>query len=86
MFGNRYNFRRVNSTSRRCEPPKSLGIHIYLLWTKEGDLYHSHSVGDVTAEELCMSVAEAVGTSFAVALVAHHNSLSGFILLKVYVT
>ncbi|CAL8235645.1 unnamed protein product [Boreogadus saida] len=61
MFGNRYNFRRVNSTSRRCEPPKSLGIHVYLLWTKEGDRYHSHSVGDVTAEELCMSVAEAVG-------------------------
>uniref|UniRef100_A0A8C5C9B1 Tyrosine-protein kinase n=1 Tax=Gadus morhua TaxID=8049 RepID=A0A8C5C9B1_GADMO len=53
MFGNRYNFRRVNSTSRRCEPPKSLGIHIYLLWTKEGDRYHSHSVGDVTAEDVC---------------------------------
>uniref|UniRef100_A0A8C5CE57 non-specific protein-tyrosine kinase n=1 Tax=Gadus morhua TaxID=8049 RepID=A0A8C5CE57_GADMO len=39
--------------------PTILGIHIYLLWTKEGDRYHSHSVGDVTAEELCMSVAEA---------------------------
>ncbi|XP_047215963.1 non-receptor tyrosine-protein kinase TYK2-like [Girardinichthys multiradiatus] len=40
---------------------QSQGIHVYLFWTKEGERYLSHTSGDVTAEELCISGAEAVG-------------------------
>ncbi|XP_017284854.1 non-receptor tyrosine-protein kinase TYK2 [Kryptolebias marmoratus] len=43
------------------EAPQSQGIHVYLFWTKEGERYLSHASGDVTAEELCISAAEAVG-------------------------
>ncbi|KAM9744812.1 non-receptor tyrosine-protein kinase TYK2 [Menidia menidia] len=41
--------------------PQTKGIHVYLFWTKEGERYLSHTSGDVTAEELCISAAEAVG-------------------------
>ncbi|KAK0135002.1 Non-receptor tyrosine-protein kinase TYK2 [Merluccius polli] len=62
MFGRgTYAFKRVASGPGPCEPPKTQGVHVYLLWTKEGDRYHSHPAGDVTAEDLCISVAETVG-------------------------
>lgn len=44
-----------------CAPPRDRGIHVYLFWTKEGDRYLSHTCGEVTAEDLCISAAEAVG-------------------------
>ncbi|TDH03060.1 hypothetical protein EPR50_G00159180 [Perca flavescens] len=44
-----------------CDPPKGQGIHVYLFWSKEGERYLSHTSGRVTAEELCISAAEAVG-------------------------
>ncbi|KAM3863740.1 non-receptor tyrosine-protein kinase TYK2 [Diretmus argenteus] len=44
-----------------CEPPQGQGVHVYLFFTKEGERYLSHASGDVTAEELCVSAAEAVG-------------------------
>ncbi|XP_028267366.1 non-receptor tyrosine-protein kinase TYK2 [Parambassis ranga] len=43
------------------EAPQGQGIHVYLFWTKEGERYLSHTTGEVTAEELCISAAEAVG-------------------------
>ncbi|XP_014838902.1 PREDICTED: non-receptor tyrosine-protein kinase TYK2 [Poecilia mexicana] len=43
------------------ETPQSHGIHVYLFWTKGGERYLSHTSGDVTAEGLCISAAEAVG-------------------------
>ncbi|XP_008281324.1 non-receptor tyrosine-protein kinase TYK2 isoform X2 [Stegastes partitus] len=45
------------------DPPQGQGIHVYLFWTKEGERYLSHTTGKVTAEELCISAAEAVGIS-----------------------
>uniref|UniRef100_A0AAQ5XFA7 non-specific protein-tyrosine kinase n=1 Tax=Amphiprion ocellaris TaxID=80972 RepID=A0AAQ5XFA7_AMPOC len=45
----------------QTEPPQGQGIHVYLFWTKEGERYLSHTSGEVTAEELCISAAEAVG-------------------------
>lgn len=45
------------------DPPLGQGIHVYLFWTKEGERYLSHASGEVTAEELCISAAEAVGES-----------------------
>lgn len=42
-------------------PPQCEGIHVYLFWTKEGEKYLTHTGGDVTAEELCILAAEAVG-------------------------
>lgn len=44
-----------------CDPPRGQGIHVYLFWTKEGERYLSHTSGEVTAEELCISAAEAIG-------------------------
>jgi len=44
-----------------CEAPQGPGIHVYLFWSKEGERYLSHTGGGVTAEELCISAAEAVG-------------------------
>lgn len=43
------------------EPPQGQGIHIFLFWTKDGEKYLSHTSGEVTAEDLCISAAEAVG-------------------------
>lgn len=45
------------------DPPQGQGIHVYLFWTKEGERYLSHTSGDVTAEDLCISAAEVVGES-----------------------
>ena len=44
-----------------AEPPQVQGVHVYLFWTKGGERYLSHTAGEVTAEELCISAAEAVG-------------------------
>ncbi|XP_068194062.1 non-receptor tyrosine-protein kinase TYK2 [Antennarius striatus] len=43
------------------DPPQGQGIHVYLFWTKEGERYLSHTSGAITAEELCISAAKAVG-------------------------
>uniref|UniRef100_UPI0037E826D1 non-receptor tyrosine-protein kinase TYK2 n=1 Tax=Semicossyphus pulcher TaxID=241346 RepID=UPI0037E826D1 len=43
------------------EPPQGQGIHVFLFWTKEGEKYLSHTSGEVTAEQLCISAAETVG-------------------------
>lgn len=45
------------------DPPQGQGIHVYLFWSREGERYLSHTSGDVTAEELCISAGEAVGES-----------------------
>ncbi|XP_045888423.1 non-receptor tyrosine-protein kinase TYK2 isoform X2 [Micropterus dolomieu] len=59
------------------EPPQSQGIHVYLFWTKEGERYLTHSSGEVTAETLCISAAEAVGiTPLCHVLFALYNPLS----------
>lgn len=34
---------------------------MYLFWTRDGERYLSHTCGEVTAEDLCISAAEAVG-------------------------
>ncbi|XP_074513494.1 non-receptor tyrosine-protein kinase TYK2 [Sebastes fasciatus] len=52
---------RSGATPGLCEPPQGPGIHVYLFWSKEGERYLSHTSGRVTAEELCISAAEAVG-------------------------
>lgn len=57
----RRRFRSSESFTGLSEPPKDQGIHIYLFWTKDGERYLSHTAGEVTAEELCISAAEAVG-------------------------
>ncbi|XP_034076247.1 LOW QUALITY PROTEIN: non-receptor tyrosine-protein kinase TYK2 [Gymnodraco acuticeps] len=44
-----------------CDPPQGPGIHVYMFWSKEGERYLSHTDGEVTAEDLCISAAEAVG-------------------------
>ncbi|XP_041823478.1 non-receptor tyrosine-protein kinase TYK2 isoform X2 [Melanotaenia boesemani] len=54
-------FLRQGSFPGPSAAPQTPGIHVYLLWSKEGEKYLSHTGGDVTAEELCISAAEAVG-------------------------
>lgn len=46
-----------------CEPPQGQGTHVYLFWTKDGERYLSHTCGEITAEDLCILAAEAVGES-----------------------
>ncbi|XP_041673098.1 non-receptor tyrosine-protein kinase TYK2 [Cheilinus undulatus] len=59
------------------EPPPGQGIHVYLFWTRAGETYLSHTSGEVTAEELCISAAEAVGiTPLCHVLFALYNPLS----------
>lgn len=41
--------------------PQSQGVHVYLFSTNEGERYLSHTSGNVTAEELCISAAKVVG-------------------------
>uniref|UniRef100_A0A669BNX7 Tyrosine-protein kinase n=1 Tax=Oreochromis niloticus TaxID=8128 RepID=A0A669BNX7_ORENI len=53
--------RSSGSFTGLSEPPKDQGIHVYLFWTKDGEKYLSHTTGEVTAEELCISAAETVG-------------------------
>uniref|UniRef100_A0A8C6L6W9 Tyrosine-protein kinase n=1 Tax=Nothobranchius furzeri TaxID=105023 RepID=A0A8C6L6W9_NOTFU len=42
-------------------PTQSQGIHVYLFSSEDGEKYLSHTSGDVTAEELCILSAKAVG-------------------------
>ncbi|XP_040917883.1 non-receptor tyrosine-protein kinase TYK2 isoform X2 [Toxotes jaculatrix] len=59
------------------EPPQGQGIHVFLFWTKDGERYLSHTSGEVTAEALCISAAEAVGiTPLCHVLFALYNPLS----------
>ncbi|XP_047199858.1 LOW QUALITY PROTEIN: non-receptor tyrosine-protein kinase TYK2 [Hippoglossus stenolepis] len=60
----------------QAEPPQGKGIHLFLLWTQEGERYLSHTSGEVTAEELCIAAAEAVGiTPLCHVLFALYNPL-----------
>ncbi|XP_040014930.1 non-receptor tyrosine-protein kinase TYK2 [Xiphias gladius] len=52
---------RPGACPGQSEPPQGQGIHVFLFWTKEGERYLSNTSGEVTAEELCISAAEAVG-------------------------
>ncbi|XP_068584160.1 non-receptor tyrosine-protein kinase TYK2 [Cebidichthys violaceus] len=52
---------RSGTSPGLCEPPQGPGVHVHLFWSKEGERYLSHTGGRVTAEELCISAAEAVG-------------------------
>ncbi|XP_034566404.1 non-receptor tyrosine-protein kinase TYK2 isoform X2 [Notolabrus celidotus] len=59
------------------EPPQGQGIHVLLFWTKEGEKYLSHTSGEVTAEDLCLSAAEAIGiTPLCHVLFALYNTQS----------
>lgn len=58
-----YKFLKPEIFTELSEAPQTQGIHVYLFWSKEGERYLSHTGGDVTAEELCISAAEAVGES-----------------------
>lgn len=50
-----------------CQPPQGEGIHVYLFWTKEGEQYLTHTDGEVTAEQLCISAAKTAGESAQIA-------------------
>nr|XP_043906798.1 non-receptor tyrosine-protein kinase TYK2 [Solea senegalensis] len=52
---------RTGTSPGQSDPPQGQGVHVLLLWTKEGERYLSHTSGEVTAEELCISAAEAAG-------------------------
>ncbi|KAL6102631.1 tyk2 [Pungitius sinensis] len=53
--------KRSGAPPALLDPPQAPGIHVYLFWSKQGERYLSHSGGRVTAEELCISAAEAAG-------------------------
>nr|AMV91904.1 tyrosine kinase 2 [Acanthogobius hasta] len=61
MLRNRLSKKRSRSCPGVSEPPQGPGIHVYLFWTPGGEPYLSHTSGEVTAEELCISAAKAVG-------------------------
>ncbi|XP_005749978.2 non-receptor tyrosine-protein kinase TYK2 [Pundamilia nyererei] len=66
--------RSSGSFSGLSEPPKDQGIHVYLFWTKDGKKYLSHTTGEVTAEQLCISAAETIGiTALCHSLFALYN-------------
>ncbi|KAM3598092.1 uncharacterized protein V6R79_013377 [Siganus canaliculatus] len=68
---------RLGTFPSPSDPPQSRGIHVYLFWTKEGERYLSHTSGKVTAEELCIAAAEAVGiTPLCHVLFSLYNPLS----------
>uniref|UniRef100_A0A8C9TXD0 Tyrosine-protein kinase n=1 Tax=Scleropages formosus TaxID=113540 RepID=A0A8C9TXD0_SCLFO len=47
-----------------CDPPQGPGVHIFLLWSKEGEHYLSHTEeGQVTAEELLIEIAQHIGVT-----------------------
>lgn len=57
------------SRSRRSKSGTSTGqhegpgIHVYLFWTKEGERYLTYQEGEVTAEDITIDAAKAVGRS-----------------------
>lgn len=54
---------KQGASTEQCAAPQESGIHVYLFWTKGGDCYLTHQDGEVTAEELLIQAAEAVGKS-----------------------
>ncbi|XP_062868062.1 non-receptor tyrosine-protein kinase TYK2 [Trichomycterus rosablanca] len=54
---------KQGAPTEQCEAPQGPGIHIYLLWTKDGDRYLTFQDGEVTAEELSIKAAESVGVT-----------------------
>nr|XP_057905750.1 non-receptor tyrosine-protein kinase TYK2 isoform X2 [Doryrhamphus excisus] len=53
---------KAKSSPGPLEAPQHPGIHVYLFWSPDGERYLSHVVSEkVTAEELCIMSAEAVG-------------------------
>ncbi|XP_072299220.1 non-receptor tyrosine-protein kinase TYK2 [Eucyclogobius newberryi] len=61
MLRNRLSKKRSRSFPGVSEPPQGPGLHVYLFWTPGGEQYLSHTSGKVTAEELCISAAKAIG-------------------------
>lgn len=53
--------KKQGASTEQCEAPQQPGIHVYLFWTKDADCYLTHQDGEVTAEELLIQAAEAVG-------------------------
>lgn len=54
---------KQGASTEQCEASQESGIHVYLFWTKDGDCYLTHQDGEVTAEDLLIQAAEAVGKS-----------------------
>ncbi|KAL4659147.1 non-receptor tyrosine-protein kinase TYK2 [Arapaima gigas] len=56
--------RKGLSQAGTCNAPQGPGVHIFLLWSKEGERYLSHTdEGQVTAEELSIKVAQCIGVT-----------------------
>ncbi|XP_023677746.2 non-receptor tyrosine-protein kinase TYK2 isoform X1 [Paramormyrops kingsleyae] len=53
--------RKGSGQGAPCELPQGPGVHVLLLWSKEGERYLSHKDGEVTAEELSIWAAQSVG-------------------------
>ncbi|KAL0197139.1 hypothetical protein M9458_005679, partial [Cirrhinus mrigala] len=49
---------RAHTLTGQCEGP---GVHVFLFWTKEGERCLSYKEGEVTAEDLTIDAAKAVG-------------------------
>ncbi|XP_051569549.1 non-receptor tyrosine-protein kinase TYK2-like [Myxocyprinus asiaticus] len=49
---------KAGTSTGQCEGP---GIHVFLFWTKEGERCLSYHEGEVTAEDLTINAAKAVG-------------------------
>uniref|UniRef100_A0A673LXS5 Tyrosine-protein kinase n=1 Tax=Sinocyclocheilus rhinocerous TaxID=307959 RepID=A0A673LXS5_9TELE len=49
---------KAHTFTGQCEGP---GLHVFLLWTKEGERCLSYKEGEVTAEDLTINAAKAVG-------------------------
>ncbi|XP_057672938.1 non-receptor tyrosine-protein kinase TYK2 [Corythoichthys intestinalis] len=53
---------KQRSLAESLAPPEDDGVHVYLFWSPSGERYLSHTTAqEITAEELCISAAEAVG-------------------------
>ncbi|XP_051994646.1 non-receptor tyrosine-protein kinase TYK2 [Xyrauchen texanus] len=51
---------KAGTSTGQCEGP---GVNVFLFWTKEGERCQSYQEGDVTAEDLTINAAKAVGIS-----------------------
>ncbi|XP_039541897.1 non-receptor tyrosine-protein kinase TYK2 isoform X2 [Pimephales promelas] len=49
---------RAGTSTGQCEGP---GVHVFLFWTKEKERFLSYKEGEVTAEDLTIDAAKAVG-------------------------
>ncbi|CAL9693128.1 unnamed protein product [Knipowitschia caucasica] len=61
MLRNTSSKKRSQSCPGVSDAPQGPGVHVYLLWTPQGERYLSKTSGEVSAEELCISAAKAVG-------------------------